>query len=65
MSMWSNLNVVMDTPTKIGIGAYLAISFAFDIWSGHLSFLRDLVIVITVLFVIRVFLALTKSRNSN
>jgi hypothetical protein len=55
----------MDTPTKVGIGVYFAISFAFDIWSGHLSFLRDLVIVITVAFVIRGFLALTKSRNSN
>jgi hypothetical protein len=32
--MWSDLAVVMNTPTKIGIGAYLAISFAFDIWSG-------------------------------
>ncbi len=65
MSMRADLNVVMNTPTKVGIGAYLAISFAFDIWSGHLSFLRDLVIVITLVFVIRVFLALTKSRNSN
>lgn len=65
MSMSSDLNVVMNTPTKVGIGAYLAISFAFDIWSGHLSFLRDLVIVIAVACVIRVFLALTKSRNSN
>jgi hypothetical protein len=55
----------MNTPTKVGIGAYLAISFAFDIWSGHLSFLRDLVIVITVVFVIRVFLALTQPRISN
>jgi hypothetical protein len=55
----------MNTPTKVGIGAYLAISFAFDIWSGHLSFLRDLVIVITVVFVIRVFLALTKPTNTN
>ena len=65
MSMWSDLNVLVDTPTKVGMGAYLAISFAFDIWSGHLSFLRDLVIVISVAFVIRGFLALTKSRNSN
>ena len=65
MSMWSDLNVLMDTPTKVGMGAYLAISFAFDIWSGHLSFLRDLVIVISVGFVIRGFLVLTKSRNSN
>ncbi len=63
--MWSDLNVVMNTPTKVGIGAYLVVSFAFDIWSGHLSFLRDLVIVITVVLVIRVFLALTKPRNSN
>jgi len=65
MSMWSDLNVVMKTPTKVGIGAYLAVSFAFDIWSGHLSFLRDLVIVVTVAIVIRVFLALRKPRNSN
>jgi len=63
--MWSDLAVVMNTPTKVGIGAYLAISFAFDIWSGHLSFLRDLVIVITVVLVIRAFLALTKLRNSS
>jgi hypothetical protein len=63
--VWSDLAVVMNTPTKVGIGAYLAISFAFDMWSGHLSFLRDLLIVITVAFVIRVFLALTKPRNSN
>jgi hypothetical protein len=65
MSMWSDLNVVMNIPTKVGIGAYLAISFAFDIWSGHLSFLRDLAIVISVVLVIRVFLALTKPRISN
>ena len=63
--MWSDLNVVMNTPTKVGIGAYLAISFVFDIWSGHLSLLRDLVIVVTVLVIIRVFLALTEPRNSN
>jgi hypothetical protein len=55
----------MNTPTKVGIGAYLAISFAFDIWSGHLSFLRDLVIVIAVLVVIRAVLALAKPKNSN
>jgi hypothetical protein len=63
--MWSDLSVVMNTPTKVGIGAYLVISFVFDIWSGHLSFLRDLVIVITVVFVIRVFLVLTKPKISN
>jgi hypothetical protein len=63
--MWSDLNVVMNTPTKVGIGAYLAMSFAFDIWSGQLSFLRDLVIVVTIGFVIRVFLAVAKWRNSN
>jgi len=55
----------MNTPTKVGIGAYLAMSFAFDIWSGQLSFLRDLVIVVTIGFVIRVFLAVAKWRNSN
>jgi hypothetical protein len=55
----------MNTPTRVGIGAYFAISFAFDIWSGHSSWLRDLVIVITIVFVIRVFLTLTKPRNSN
>jgi hypothetical protein len=65
MSMWSDLNVVMSTPIKVGIGTYLAISFAFDIWSGHLSFLRDLVIGFAVALVIRVFLALTKPRISN
>jgi hypothetical protein len=65
MSMWSDLNVVMNKPTKAGIGTYLAVSFAFDIWSGHLSFLRDLVIAATVALVIRVFLALTKRRSSN
>jgi hypothetical protein len=65
MSMWSDLNVLMNTPTKVAIGAYMVISFAFDIWSGHLSFLRDLVIVIAVLFVTRVVLVLTKPRNSN
>ncbi len=63
--MWSDLNTVMNTPTKVGIGAYLAISFAFDIFSGHLSFLRDLVIVVVVSLVIRVFLWLTKAANSN
>jgi hypothetical protein len=63
--MWSDLAVLMDTPTRVGIGAYFAISFAFDIWSGHSSLLRDLVIVITIVFVIRVFLALTKPRSSN
>jgi hypothetical protein len=63
--MWSDLAALMNIPTRVGIGAYFAISFVFDIWSGHLSFLRDLVIVITVVFVIRVFLALTKPRNSN
>jgi hypothetical protein len=65
MSMWSDLNVVMNTPTKVAIGAYLVISFAFDIWAGHLSLLRDLVIAITILLAIRVFLALTKPKNSN
>jgi hypothetical protein len=55
----------MSTPIKVGIGTYLAISFAFDIWSGHLSFLRDLVIGFAVALVIRVFLALTKPRISN
>lgn len=55
----------MNTPTKVGIGAYLAISFAFDIWSGHLSFLRDLAIGITVVVVIRIFLALANPKNSN
>ncbi len=63
--MWSDLDALMNTPTKVGIGAYLAISLVCDIWSGHLSFLRDLAIVITVVLVIRVFLALTKPRNSN
>jgi hypothetical protein len=63
--MWSDLNVVMNTPTKVGIGAYLVISFTFDIWSGHLSFLRDLVIGVGVALLIRAFLALTKPRNSD
>jgi hypothetical protein len=65
MSLLGDLNVAMNRPTKVGIGAYLAISFAFDIWSGHLSFLRDLAILIAVVLVIRTFLALTKPRNSN
>jgi len=65
MSMLSDLNVVMNTPTKVAIGAYLAISFTFDIWTGHLSFLRDLVIIVAVGLVIGLFLALTKARNSN
>ena len=55
----------MNSPTKGAIGVYLAISLTFDLWSGHLSFLRDLVIVITVAFVLRVFLYLKNSRNSD
>ncbi len=65
MSMWSDLNVLMNTPTKVAIGTYLVISVAFDIRSGHLSFLRDLAIVATIALVIRVFLALAKPKNSN
>jgi hypothetical protein len=63
--MWSDLAAVMNSPTKGAIGVYLAISLTFDLWSGHLSFLRDLVIVITVAFVLRVFLYLKNSRNSD
>ena len=63
--MWSDLNVLMNTTTKIAFGAYLVISLIFDIWSGHMSFLRDLVITVAIVLVIRVFLVLTKSKNSN
>lgn len=55
----------MNTETKVGIGAFLVIAVVFDIWSGHLSFLRDLVTAIAVAVGIRAFLTLTKAKNSN
>jgi hypothetical protein len=52
---------IMNTPTKIGIGAYFVISLAFDLFSGHLSFLRDIVIAFSVALVIRLAMVLAKA----
>jgi hypothetical protein len=55
--------VPVNTPTKVGIGAYIIISLVFDVLSGHLSFWRDLVIALSVAVAIGISRAVAKASS--